>query len=302
MRLDEMTPVMPERDWDELITVSMRRGRSLRRRRRALLASPVAAVAAFVLSLPLTGVFGPGKDGLARLQTTNVTPTQSSSPSPSPAATGEPMPLPSGPHLGGLTPAAVNVWPPAARHAGPGPVVPSEVVSAAHGATSNVSPVTIAYADPQGDATPQAAPNAPATPSAAATSDPTLDVTRMSFAADRNALRITMRLLGDYRTDGYYLAYFTDARTSCAYTVLLGGGYHDQIWWACGSDAGGDYLQGTADSARALNAVVPLASLRGGVRPHDSFTSLNGETRLVHPAGGQWPYDEAATAKVLTLP
>ena len=98
------------------------------------------------------------------------------------------------------------------------------------------------------------------------------------------------------------LAYFSDSRTGCAYTVLLGGGYHDQIWWTCGSTSGADFLQGTPDSPRALNAAVPLASLPGGARPHDTFGALKGETRLVHAADGQWPYDEAATTKTLRLP
>lgn len=301
MQLDELTPVLPERDWDELISTSIRRGRSLRRRRRALVASPLTAVAALLVVMPLS-MLGRGHDGMARLHTTNVPPTHSSSPGPSPAATDEPQPAPPGPHLSRRFPTGTQAGQLSGRQVHPGPVTASDVPSAAHRAGATAHSVTLAYSDPQGDATPQSAPGAPNAPAAPSASDPTLDITHMSFTADRNALRISMNLLGDYRTDGYYLAYFTVARTSCHYTVQLGGSYHDYVWWTCASTSGGYFLQSSTDAARALTAVVPFGSLPGGVRTHEQLTSLQGETRLVHPADGQWPYDEAPTSAQLRLP
>jgi hypothetical protein len=297
MRLDEQTPLVPERDWDELIATSMRRGRSLRRRRLALAASPLAAVLAVGIALPLSGVFGPGTDGLARLHTTNVGPTQSTGPTPGPDATASANPAPSGMPAPGTLPAPADTGSGhAARRVGPQSEGPTIVASAPSAVREAVRPVTVAYADAEGDATPDSA------ASSTTVSDPTLDIVHMSFTGDRTSLRITMELKSDYRTDGYYLAYFSDARTGCAYTVWVGGAYHDQLNWACGSETGAEYLQATPDSARALEAVVPLGSMPGGVKPRDTFTELSGQTRLIHPAGGQWPYDDATTSRSLRLP
>ena len=304
MQLDELTPVLPERDWDELITASMRRGRTLRRRRRALAASPMAALLAVIVAIPLSGVFEPNHDGLARLHTTNVGPAHTVDGGPAPEGTSSPDPVQQvipGPGTLPVLPGPGGAHP--ARRVGPqqsGPGVIASATSAAHAA---VRAVTLTYDDPQGDATPQdAAPGGPAAPAPSAASDPTLDITRMAFTADGAALHITMTLLGNYRTDAYYMAAFTDTRNKCTYTVLLGGGYHDQVWWACPSDSGADFLQGAPDSPHGLNANLTLSALHGGVRAQDSLTSLTAQTRLVHPAGGQWPYDSAATSKTLRLP
>jgi hypothetical protein len=302
MQLDELTPVLPEREWDELITASMRRGRTLRRRRRALAMSPVAAVLAIIVAIPLSGVFDSNRGGLARLHTTNVGPAQSPSPEPTPSLTATPAPAPSGvrpPNGVYVIPGGVGGR--AAHPVGPPPSV-AVPVPAAPPAGKVVRAVTLAYDDARGDGTPQAGPNAPATPSAAETSDPALDITHMSVTADRRSIRIAMDLLADYRTDGYYLAFLTDSRTGCQLTVLLGGAYHDSLWWTCGSSSGGSYIAGTPDTSRQLVATLSLSDLPGGAKPGDALTSIDGETKLVHPADGQWPYDEAPTSKVLRLP
>lgn len=298
MRLDEQTPLVPDRDWDALIAGSMRRGRTLRRRRRAMLASPLAVVLSLAVAIPLSGAFAPKHDGLARLNTTNVGPDHSYKPGPAPKLS----PLPAPPSV--VTSGSAKSNPTTTARVHPVGPRPATAIAAPPLPQRNdtVRPVTLTYADVQGDATPQASSSAPQGPTASAASDPTLDITRMTFTGDRHGLRITMNLLGDYRTDGYYLAYFTDSRTGCAYTVWVGGAYHDQLNWACGSDTGARYLQATVDSARTLSATVPFDAIPGGVARHDTFTGVRGETRLVHPAGGQWPYDEASTSRTLRLP
>lgn len=301
MPLDELTPVVPDRDWDELITASMKRGRTLRRRRRVLATSPVAAVLAIIVAIPISGVFDRNHDGLARLHTTNVGPAQSKTSAPEPDGTPSPDPVQQiSPGPGSLVPASAA---PPANSSSDGrrsPVIPSDAKTAAHKLTSK--PAVLSYADASGDATPQAGSPAPENPAAPAASDPTLDITHMTLTADRRSIRIAMDLLGNYRTDGYYLAWLTDSRTGCRLTVLLGGPYHDMLWWTCGSKSGSHFLAATPDTSRHLVATLALSDLPGGAKPGDTLTSISGETRLVHPADGQWPYDEATTSSLLRLP
>ena len=296
MRLDELTPLMPERDWDELITASMRRGRTLRRRRQALVASPLAAVLAVIVAIPLSGVFEKNHDGLARLHTTNVGPAQSAAPSPVPTAVQSPDPVQRfTPGPGTLAPSAA---PPATGLAtsAAAPLASAVQSNAAAARQQGVHwrPLTLAYADSEGDANAAAGSGAP---SATQADDPSMDVVKMRFRTTATGLEMTMWLASDFRSDGQYWVFMTDKRTGCQVEVELGGNFADTTYVVCGSTSTNVVMPNTVDpSYRQLMAVVPYDALPAAARPTDVFDAIKGEARQTHPLGGSFVIDDAATS------
>lgn len=300
MLRSDFPDLQPVRSYEELMELSMRRGRTLQRRRRLVQTSPFALTLILAVVLPLSNVMG-GHDGLARLDTTNVVPAHTPTPAPSATAQETHRPAPTddrratvsgrraGSGSGGTAPlpAAPTALPISPRSDSRS--VPSQPIQVQ-------PPVVLRWTDAVGDATPQP-PQGPEAQAPSSASDPTLDITTMRFTGDDRGLTVAMHLAADYRTDGQYLAWFTDDRTGCTFTVGLGGAYHDQLTWSCSSGSGGTWLPGTVDpTARDLVAFVPYSYFPAGTRRTDRLSSLHGETRLVHAMDGSWPYDEAATA------
>jgi hypothetical protein len=279
------TAPMPSRSYDELIELSMHRGRRLRRRRRMLTTMPAvtALVAVGLIGIPsLASQVGNGSDKLKVVTPANsvpdhgqrVRPSQRSDTRPTRGASAA---APSTARQPGLATGTAQV----------GGAAPTAGLGDPH----RLSPGVVTFDDAVGDGTPQGA-------SAPGASQPALDIIKMSFTADGTGIRITMQLAGTYRDDGLYYGSFTDRATGCTYTGIVGGAYHDSISWSCGSSSANKAIPGTVDPrSDLLESYVPYDLMNADVRGTDVFTELDGSTAVAGAA--KTTYDTASTAKVL---
>jgi hypothetical protein len=278
------TAPVPSRSYDELMDLSMNRGRRLRRRRRMITTMPAvtALVAVGLIGIPsLMSQPGSGTDKVKVVTPANPRPSHSDNTRPT-----QPSRAHSSGRAGGAAPATAQISP-GANGGQRANVPPPSGLGPAH----QLSPATVTFDDLVGDGTPQGA-------SAATASQPALDITKMTFTADTKGIRISMQLAGAYRDDGLYYAYFTDQTTGCSYSGIVGGAYHDSISWTCGTSSDNHYLPATVDpQSDVLVSYVPFDLMPAGVRSTDVFTQLHGTTYVANAANTQ--YDTASTTKVL---
>ena len=289
MPLSELPGLRPSRDFDELIAMSMRRGRRLRLRRRTLQSVPAAVAAVVAIAIPVSGVLATGHDGLARLKTTDIQPAK---PDHGPAGTD-------------ASPSAVKEPAGAAGAlSGPGPasptavpqVLPSATQLLTHGGASYAHE-TVSFADAKGDATATSTAGAPAAP---AGSDPSVDITQMRFRSTSAGIEVTMWLAGAYRGDGVYLASLTDKSSGCTLHIVLGGPVQDSASVVCatGSPTALGITNTQDPSYTQLVAVVPWKMLPSRTSPRDEFASLTGETQLTSQGAANSPdLDKATTSQ-----
>lgn len=279
----ELVPA-PARSYDDLMELSMRRGRRLRLRRRIVTTLPVVVSLIAAVGVGVPTLMGHTAEGTQRLRV--VTPATHDHPHAAPVRQLQ-QPGNDGSAHGAVSVGSSQQMSTGSAVGSQHNVRPPSVAVAPH----KLSPATVTFADAIGDGTPQGA-------AAQTASDPSLDITQMAFTADANGIRITMQLAGAYRDDGLYDALFTDQTTGCTYTAVVGGAYHDSITWTCGSSSASQYLPATVDPRTdLLVCYVPYDLMNSDVRPTDPFTQLQGITYIANAANTR--YDTASTTKVL---
>lgn len=279
--------IQPSRPWDELIAVSTRRGRQIRRRRQAMWASGPLGVIVIGAAVLLSGGAG-GADSL------RVVPPAAPEKAPAPLTapivkTTQPAAVGNDPTTAHANAVAADPGSRMAGATGPKPIRSHGLAAAVRsGAPVAVTHLpTVTFTDAAGDGTPRSAP-------VGTTNDPAYDILRMTYTATRAGLQIDMWLAGNNSGDGFYRATLTDPSSGCTLSVVLGGSWDDDYTDSCSNQP--TVLPDVVDpSADHLRAVIPFGLFPSDVEPSHRLSGLGGTTESMSSVGTATLYDTASS-------